>query len=89
MMCQRPSVFCSLAADWVPEILVNGVILLIVDQGSVMFNKDRLRRTIPPVFNFKSAPIYINLAAFVSNFFRFFSSFYANSYKESIIPYGK
>ncbi|ENV73054.1 hypothetical protein F946_02547 [Acinetobacter johnsonii ANC 3681] len=54
-----------------------------------MFNKDRLRRTIPPVFNFKSAPIYINLAAFVSNFFRFFSSFYANSYKESIIPYGK
>ncbi len=54
-----------------------------------MFNKDRLRRTIPPVFNFKSSPIYINLTAFVSNFFRFFSSFYANRYKESIIPYGK
>ena len=54
-----------------------------------MFKKKRLKRTIPPVFYFKSGPIYINLAAFVSNFFRFFSSFYANRYKESIIPYGK
>ncbi|MDH2171027.1 hypothetical protein N5J50_00960 [Acinetobacter johnsonii] len=40
-----------------------------------MFNKDRLRRTIPPVFNFKSAPIYINLAAFVSNFSDFLAVF--------------
>ena len=67
MMCQSPSVFCSLAADGVPEIFVNGVILLIVDQGSVMFI--RIVETNDPPYEYnKSAPIYSKKMAFVSNF---------------------
>ena len=47
MMCQSPSVFCSLAADGVPEIFVNGVTLLIVDQGSVIFLRIVLKQRSP------------------------------------------